>query len=104
MWPARIFGDVAADSRSALAGRIGRKIQPAGLDLFIQAQVNQSWFSDRATSVDVNIQHAVHAREFYDQATMLGHRATRKPRASAAPHQRHMMFSRPAHNMRYILH
>ena len=103
MRSARIFGDIAANSRGALAGRVRRKIQVMFSHLLIQAQVNQSRFDQRAASIYIELKHTVHARKFNNQSALLCNRPSRKSRTCSAPDQRNTMFSRPARNQRQVL-
>ena len=60
---ARVLGDVAADRAHLLAGGIGRVVEPVGSDRLGHLEVRHAGLDDDSLRVEVDVEHAVHARQ-----------------------------------------
>ena len=63
MRPAGVFGDVAAQTASPLAGRIGRIAHPVPADVRIQIQIDHPRLHHGVPIFPVNLQNPVHPRK-----------------------------------------
>ena len=81
---ARVLGDVAADRAHLLAGGIGRVVEPVGSDRVGHLEVRHAGLDDDSLRVEVDVEHAVHARQRDDDALGDRERAAGEAGAGAA--------------------
>ena len=81
---AGVFGDVSADGAGFPTGRIGGEIKTVRLGGAGEFVIDDAGLDDGALIFDVELENAIHAREYQHHATGAGERAAGKPRAGAA--------------------
>ena len=85
---AGVFGHVAADGASLLAGRVGGELVAVGRDRLGQVEVDHAGLDHGAPVGQVDFQDAFHAAEDHQQAAFGGERAAGESGAGAAADQR----------------
>ena len=93
VWPACIFGDVAPDSASALAGGVGRVEVVGGIDGGRDVEVDDAGLQHGAFVFEIDFENAIHAREGDDDTAFARDGASGESGAGAAAGKGNMKFA-----------
>ena len=98
MWPARVFGYVAADGAGGLARRIGTVQEAIRRGGGGQAHVHDARFHHREVVSRIDPQDAIQAGEDHQHRIGVRERSAREPGACAAGHERHPERGQQSHD------
>src|SRR5215212_7828905 len=103
MGAAGIFGDVAADGASFLAGWIRREKEPMAERFLGELEIDHARFNQRGAVFAVDFEDAVHPRQADDDPALLRHRATGETGPGAARDDRQTSLASQSHDVCYLL-